>query len=130
MSSTHDKICLPNFTPIQVFNFNMSTLITTTNVESFVLIWFNLVLGINIISSSCTWIKVVISVSMAATWLLAIALVRIPATRRICLVRNGRALSVLCWQFCILWVALRLYDYDDETKATWSLAGKFATAAS
>ncbi|KAG2145518.1 hypothetical protein BD769DRAFT_1416126 [Suillus cothurnatus] len=59
---------------------------------------------------------------MAATWLLAVALVRIPATRRICLVRNGRALSVLCWQFCILWVALRLYDYDDETKATWSLA--------
>jgi hypothetical protein len=108
----------------------MSTLITTTNVESFVLIWFYLVLEINIISSSCTWIKVVISVSMAATWLLAVALVRIPATRRICLVRNGRALSVLCWQFCILWVALRLYDYDDETKVTWSLAGKFATAAS
>ncbi|KAG2356912.1 hypothetical protein BDR07DRAFT_1463819, partial [Suillus spraguei] len=36
---------------------------------------------------------------MAATWLFALVLVRVPATRRVCL-DNAYIISPLCWTFC------------------------------
>jgi hypothetical protein len=107
----------------------MTAFITSVRVESFVLIWLYLLININVFCSIPTRTGVVIPVSMAATWLLAVVLVRIPATRRICL-KRGNALCVLCWAFCAFWVALRSYDYDNETMKAWSLAGKFTAATS
>jgi hypothetical protein len=73
-----------------------------------------------------SWTGVVIAIDMAANWLLAVVLVRIPTTRRICL-NNARYLSLLCWIFCVLWVAA-LWYYDKEPIET--LLGKFAAATS
>jgi hypothetical protein len=69
-----------------------------------------------------SWTGVVIAISMAASWLLAVVLVRIPTTRRICL-NDARDLTRLCWAFCVFWVAAISY-YDREAVETWS--GKFA----
>ncbi|KAG1851870.1 hypothetical protein DFJ58DRAFT_885966 [Suillus subalutaceus] len=61
-----------------------------------------------------SWTGVLIVVSMAATWLFAVALVRNPATRRICL-KDARNISRLCWVFCALWEAA-LWYYDNVPK--------------
>lgn len=73
-----------------------------------------------------SWTGVVIAISMAASWLLAVALVRIPITRRLCL-DNARDLSHLCLTFCVLWVAA-MWFYNKEPIET--LSGKFAAATS
>lgn len=72
-----------------------------------------------------SWTGVVIAISMAASWLLAVVLVRNPTTRRICL-NNARDLTQLCWIFCMLWVVAVWY-YDREPMETISdLPKKFA----
>ncbi|KAG1888647.1 hypothetical protein F4604DRAFT_1899647 [Suillus subluteus] len=88
-----------------------------------VLIWTYLLISINYIFKELfpiqTWIEVIIPASMAATWLLAIVLVRIPITRRSC-IKDARGLSILCWVFCGLWLAQRYYD--NLAVETWSPA--------
>ncbi|KAG2749057.1 hypothetical protein P692DRAFT_20538032 [Suillus brevipes Sb2] len=63
-----------------------------------------------------SWTGVVIAIGMAASWLIAVVLVRIPTTRRICL-NNAGDLTHLCWIFCMLWVAA-LWYYDREPMET------------
>ncbi|KAG1851861.1 hypothetical protein DFJ58DRAFT_419219 [Suillus subalutaceus] len=58
------------------------------------------------------------AVSMAETWLLAVVLVRIPTTRRICL-KDAIVLSILCWAFCGLWI-VALQNNDFKTVEMWS----------
>ncbi|KAG1723317.1 hypothetical protein EDD22DRAFT_487594 [Suillus occidentalis] len=80
---------------------------------------FFLINTIFISLESCpSWTGVVIAISMAASWLLAVALVRIPITRRLCL-DNARDLSQLCLTFCVLWVTA-LWHYDKEPIETLS----------
>ncbi|KAG1865963.1 hypothetical protein F4604DRAFT_982214 [Suillus subluteus] len=68
---------------------------------------------------SRTRTRMVTAVSMAATWLLAVVLVRNPTTRRICL-KDAIVLSILCWAFCGLWI-VALLDNDCKTVEMWSL---------
>ncbi|KAG1894922.1 uncharacterized protein F5891DRAFT_700179 [Suillus fuscotomentosus] len=63
----------------------------------------------------------VTAVIMAATWLLAVVLVRIPITRKVFL-NEPFKLPILCWAFYgLLVIALVIYD-DSDTAETRSLA--------
>ncbi|KAG1875836.1 hypothetical protein F4604DRAFT_1762303 [Suillus subluteus] len=130
--SAHDIVC---FWILPLSKSSMGLFITTgktsvRRVRQAICRWIFFIFEINCINSYfrlCpSWTGVLIVVSMAATWLFAVALVRNPATRRICL-KDARNLSRLCWMFCALWEAA-LWYYDGEFVETWS--GKCAAATS
>ncbi|KAG2080361.1 uncharacterized protein F5147DRAFT_738366 [Suillus discolor] len=85
-----------------------------------VVFWTHFLININFINSNVfpSWTGVGFVISMAATWLFAVALVRIPSTRRMCQ-EDLSGLWLLCWAFCVLWGSILLwYDsewYDRET---------------
>ncbi|KAG1853847.1 hypothetical protein C8R48DRAFT_722582 [Suillus tomentosus] len=88
-----------------------------------VFFWTYFLTLINFINSNVfpSWTGVGFVVSMAATWLFAVALVRIPSTRRMCQ-EDLSGLWLLCWVFGVLWAfMLSCYEpYDRETvKLEW-----------
>ncbi|KAG1791050.1 uncharacterized protein HD556DRAFT_1528610 [Suillus plorans] len=76
-------------------------------------LWAYLLGYINIFINSAypSWTRVGLAVSMAATWLFAVVLVRIPSTRRMFL-EDLSGLSILCEVFWVLWTFFLLQWYD------------------
>ncbi|KAG1791049.1 uncharacterized protein HD556DRAFT_1445569 [Suillus plorans] len=84
----------------------------------YAIIWAHLLMPINFMNSAAfpSWTGVGFAVSMAATWLFAVVLVRIPSTRRIFL-EDLSGLSILCWVFWVLWLCVlaQWSQYDRGT---------------
>ncbi|KAG1853849.1 hypothetical protein C8R48DRAFT_722589 [Suillus tomentosus] len=90
-----------------------------------VVFWTLFFIYINLIISteSPSWTGVGFVVSMAATWLFAVALVRIPSTRRMCQ-EDLSGLWLLCWAFCVSWGFILLW-YEPYDLGTMELEWKW-----
>ncbi|KAG2119908.1 uncharacterized protein F5147DRAFT_757123 [Suillus discolor] len=106
-------------TPIQIL---LDSLITM--VFQYAILWAYLLAYINLVNNALfhSWTGVGLVVSMAATWLFAVALARIPITRRMCR-EDLSGLSILCLVFCVLWTRILVW-YDHGTAepemVTWA----------
>lgn len=121
-----------DFTPIQIFLFTVpigTMLKPVVHIRAILYICFQAIYIIIIqYPWFSSWAAVATVVIMAATWLLAVILIRIPITRRIFL-KDSFKLPILCWAFYgLLVVAIVIYDDNGETAEVRSLAGKFAAA--
>ncbi|KAG1853845.1 hypothetical protein C8R48DRAFT_325749 [Suillus tomentosus] len=115
-----------DFTPIQIFLFTVpigTMLKPVVYIRAILYICFQAIYTVIIqYPWFSSWAAVATVVIMAATWLLAFVLIRIPITRRIFL-KEPFKLPILCWAFYgLLVVAVVIYDDNGETAEARSLA--------
>ncbi|KAG1791052.1 uncharacterized protein HD556DRAFT_663310 [Suillus plorans] len=91
-------------------------------------IWGHLLININFVSTKVfpSWTGVCFAISMAATWLFAVVLVRIPSTCRM-LLQDLSGLCTLCSIFSALWTCVfQWYDHGTVNPEMVTWAGKVA----